>query len=416
MKDWSASCLRGLATALVTAIAGCGGGGGGGDPTPGPGSVRVSGRVTFDRVPHDPFTSGLDYGATRQDPARGVILEAVAAAGGAVLASTTTDDQGGYRLSVPASTRMLLRARARMLRAGSPAWDFSVVDNTGGQALYVLDGASFDSGTQDAAHDLHAGTGWNGSAYTGARSAAPFAILDSVRVGFDAVLAVAPATQFPPLRLNWSPDNVPSPDQDYATGRIGTTFYTANPDPQIYILGAANDDTDEYDEHVLIHEFGHYLEHQFSRSDSIGGPHTVGDRLDPRVAMGEGWGYAFAGMATGDPAAHDAFGNRQQLGFVIDVERNDQLNPGWYSEGSIEAILYDLFDADSDGVDAVSLGFGPLYEVLTGAQRDAELMTTTRSPAGSRARSGCAHSAARCAPPPCSASAPPLPSSRSCRP
>ena len=40
----------------------------------------------------------------------------------------------------------------------------------------------------------------------------------------------------------------------------------------IYVLGAADNDTDEYDQHIVAHEFQHFLEDQVSRSDTPGGP------------------------------------------------------------------------------------------------------------------------------------------------
>jgi hypothetical protein len=45
--------------------------------------------------------------------------------------------------------------------------------------------------------------------------------------------------------------------------------------------------TDEYDDHVIIHEWGYCFEDKFSRSDSIGGNHSnelaFPCRCDPRL-------------------------------------------------------------------------------------------------------------------------------------
>jgi hypothetical protein len=48
-------------------------------------------------------------------------------------------------------------------------------------------------------------------------------------------------------------------------------------------------DTDEFDDPVLMHEFGHFLEAAFSESDSPGGSHN-GSPTDPRLGWGEGYG------------------------------------------------------------------------------------------------------------------------------
>ncbi|HUO81796.1 MAG TPA: hypothetical protein VM616_02940 [Gammaproteobacteria bacterium] len=382
----------GLWTVWVVALlaAGCSGGGGGGsgggvvdppDPPPAGGADgTVSGQVTFDRVPHNMLTGGLDYAATTAAPVRGAVVEAIDAAGGStVLASTETDANGNYSLDVPAETAVFVRVKAQALRIGSPAWNFMVVDNTGNDALYVLDGGAFDTGTEGVVRNLHAPSGWGGTSYTGPRAAAPFSILDAVYESFQLVLGAEPGAQFPPLEINWSPDNRPVSPFDPESGDIVTSSYVVrNGVGEIYLLGAADNDTDEYDRHVIAHEWGHYYENEFSRADSIGGPHGIGDYLDMRVAFGEGWGNAFSAMSLDDSVYRDALGNRQATGFSFDVENNDSAgnNEGWYSEFSVQAILYDLFDADNEGMDSLTLGFAPIHDVLTTAQRTSEVLTS----------------------------------------
>jgi hypothetical protein len=102
----------------------------------------------------------------------------------------------------------------------------------------------------------------------------------------------------------------------------------------------------------------------FSRDDTLGGQHSTSERLDLRVAFSEGWGNAFSGMVKNDPRYRDSFGLAQANGFVIDVEVNGVANPGWFSEGSVQSLLYDFFDAAADGNDAIALGFTPLFQVL----------------------------------------------------
>lgn len=365
---------RRVAAALaVLTLAACGGGGGGNSvappppPPPNADTTVVSGKITFDRVPHA-ANNGLDYGATRADPARGVLVQLLDGTG-AVVATATTDANGDYAMTVTSGQTLTLRARAQMLATGTPSWDVQVVDNTANQALYVLDGTAQLATGDDQTRNLHAASGWSGSAYTAPRSAGPFAILDSLYDAMQLLLAVAPQTAFPALTVNWSENNRPQ-GGNLSDGDITTTFYTrdAQNNSEIYVLGAANSDTDEYDTHVVVHEWGHFYEDRFSRSDSMGGGHSPGDRLDPRVAFSEGLGYALAGMALGDPETRDSGGFNQASGFSIDVEQSvGVLNPGWYSEGSAQAILYDLFDAADDATDTLTLGFAPLHEVFSGA-------------------------------------------------
>jgi len=69
--------------------------------------------------------------------------------------------------------------------------------------------------------------------------------------------------------------------------------------------------------HVIVHEWGHYFEHNLSRLDSLGGLHSLSDKLDPRLAFSEGWSNALAAIVTEDPNYKDSFGIGQSGGFMI---------------------------------------------------------------------------------------------------
>ena len=343
---------------------------------PPPASVTVGGVVTFDRVPHRaPPGKGLDYAATFEAPARGVVVEAVGP-GQAVLASTVTDAQGHYSVTVPSSTNVFIRARARLRPppAGPVAasWDVRVLDNTSGNAAYVLDGAPFDSGVANQTRNLRAGSGWTGSGYGARRAAAPFAILDSLYAAVQLVIGADGSLQLSPLEVFWSPQNRPSDSWRPEAGLIETTLYRPESlngaPPGIYVLGAEDNDTDEYDAHIVAHEYQHYLEDEVSRTDTIGGDHSIGERLDMRLAFSEGFANAFAAMALGTTLYRDAYGTRQGDDFSFDVEDNRYTytgwRAGWYDEGSVQSIVWDLYDSANDGVDTVALGFAPMLDVM----------------------------------------------------
>jgi hypothetical protein len=380
-----------LAAALLSA---CGGGGGGG--TPPPATVTISGRITFDRIPFDTvLDNGLNPAAIVNSPARQVTVQAIAATDGTVLATATTDTTGSYSLSVPSNTSLFIRARAEMIKTGAaPTWNFSVRNNTTtgtNDALYAIDGSPASSGTANSTRDLNAPTGFVTNSYTGERAAAPFAILDTVFRAKELVLTATPNTAFAELRLFWSPNNRPTvgrfcPDD----GDIGTSSYIVftagelddcnktNADG-IYILGDfanGGGDTDEFDQSVIAHEFGHYAEDRFGRTDSIGGDHGGSETpLDLRVAFGEGWGNAFSAMSLGNSVYRDSQ-QGMQTEFFIDLEADDDLNEGWFSEASVGEILWDLFDAANEAGDTVALGFPPLFAVMTGAQVTTDALTS----------------------------------------
>ncbi len=308
--------------------------------------------------------------------------------------ATTTDANGNYWLEVPQNTQMVISARAEMASAATaPTWTFRVLNNTNNSTLYVLDGASFDSGTAVSTRDLLAPTGWSGTNYTATRAAAPFAILDTIYRTKALILGAVPNTVFPALNLYWSPSNRATVTSFCTVnGNIGTTFYTAgapalnsgNCTPQvalpagIYILGdyaSGAGDTDEFDQHVIAHEFGHYVEDKFSRSDSIGGSHAAGNQLDLRVAFGEGWGNAYSGMTLNDPVYRDSHSGVSS-DFSFSIESDSTSAEGWYSEMSVSEILWDLFDPTNDGADTISLGFAPIYSVMREAQRTTDALTS----------------------------------------
>ena len=360
------------------AIGPIGGGGGGACSLGTAANVTVSGQVTFDLVPHT-ASGALDYDNIMPTPSQRVTVEAVC---GTVITTAVTDLNGDYSLSIPGNTdKVFLRVNAEMKSTvtDTASWSFSVVDNTRSQALYTMSGAIFNSGVQNTTRNLHAASGWTGTAYGGIRVAAPFAILNSVNLALQKIIDVDATAVFPALNLNWSINNV-AVDGNTNIGQIGTSFYfdTTGTDPNIFILGDASGDADEYDRHVITHEFGHYFEDKFSRSDNIGGFHTNGDILDMRVAFGEGFGNAFSAIATDDTNYSDSSSN-VGASFQFDVDDNAacDTNPGWFSECSVQTILYDLYDnTDDSGVDFVSLGFEPIYSVLINEQKNTTALTS----------------------------------------
>jgi hypothetical protein len=358
---------------------------------PPPASLTVSGRITFERVPFLPYSQqGLNYPGTFEAPAREVEVELLQASDQAVLATATTDASGNYALTAPPSTDVIVRAKALSRVTGSAAhpaaWDLRVLNNTNGNALYVLDGSVFNTGAADVTRNLRATTGWGGGfagIYTGVRAAAPFAVLDTLYSATQFVLAQGDsALQLPPLKSFWSAQNRPLAG-NAAIGNIGTTLY-GTPDDSgselgIYILGAENTDTDEFDQHVLAHEYQHFLENAISRTDSIGGAHALEERLDMRVAFSEGFANAYSAMALGDPLYRDSCCAAQGTDQIrFSVESDGSSVPGWYSEASIHRIAWDLFDAVNDGADSdgVTIGYGPMFDVFRAELRSTVPLTS----------------------------------------
>ncbi len=326
------------------------------------GVVTISGVVRFQRVPFLTVGSrGLNYAAPELQPAREVEIRVLEAGSLAPMSSAITDANGAYSFTVPGDTDVAIQVMARTVRVGR--WNVRVQDGVGGLLPYSYTSPAFNSST--ALQDITVPTGIaaDGTATGSGRASGPFAILDTIYTAMQAILAVAPETEFPTLYVDWG-------------AQSEGTFFTTLDGQHIALLSDLTEDTDEFDQHVVAHEFGHYIEHNFSRSDSIGGPHTLGDLLDMRVAFGEGFGYAFAAMVLDDTDSRDSFvNNGNHVSFGFNVENT----PGtgcWCSESSVWSILWDLYDAVPDGSDNIALGFAPIWEVMTGAQRVTPAMTS----------------------------------------
>jgi len=335
-------------------------------------AVEISGTVTYDRVPVTVSygIAKLNYDAVTKEPVKHAVVKAFGPDGNEV-AQTTTDETGHYSLQVNQNQEVKIRVYARMYN--EKMWDVKVVDNTNSDALYVMEGAYHSSKNKHNVRDLHAPSGWTGEGYTQPRVAAPFAILDSINDVMEKVRQADDEVVFPPLTVHWSVHNVAA-GGDKESGQIITSHYDG--ERGLWILGDENSDTDEYDDHIIIHEWGHYFEDQFSRTDSIGGPHSPGEALDIRLAFGEGWGNALSGIATDDPIYFDTSGVRQSYGWYMNLEDGPQKNPGWYSEGSVQRILYDLYDSTNEEHDYVALGFKPIYETMIGKEKNTKAFTS----------------------------------------
>jgi hypothetical protein len=329
--------------------------------------ATVSGIATYTN--YSVSGSGIDYDSEQSKPIRGAVIKLLNATG-TELASGNTASDGSYSLSgnVDGAARLLVLAELGL--PGSV--NTRVVDNTSNNALYTLF-ADIDVDNSNVTQNINAGSGWSGGSYTSTRSAGPFSILDVIYQAQQLMLSVDNSVDFPLLTVNWSTLNS-SADGNISDGDIGTSFYLDN---NLYILGRANADTDEYDKAVIAHEWGHYFEDTLSRSDSVGGRHGQGDILHPSVAWSEGFATALASMILDNPLYIDTFGLGQNVGDITNVEQdsntdsaifNGGANPlldGYYSETSVMELLYDLFDGGSSDDDTVALGFAPIYEVLT---------------------------------------------------
>ena len=183
-------------------------------------------------------TGKLDFSSPEMKPARRIVVQAVDNCGQAV-AETTSDDEGFYKLRVPGNASHL-KAVARIYSSdfsqrpaadgntyqtsctGGASWDFNIVDNTSGQALHGYTGSAiYTAGNASANLSIPLTFDVTRGIYLD-RSAAPFALADTLIRSLEQVCQADPATQFPKLMVNWSTRNSPVSGQK-STGSIGTS-------------------------------------------------------------------------------------------------------------------------------------------------------------------------------------------------
>ncbi|MBX3020703.1 MAG: hypothetical protein KF799_03430 [Bdellovibrionales bacterium] len=165
---------------------------------------------------------------------------------------------------------------------------------------------------------------------------------------------------------------------NYFGGTGGLSFYL--PDySRLFILGGQNgdlnsSDTDHFDDSVIIHEYGHFLEDIIGISDSPGGQHTGTKPIDPRLAWSEGWGNFFQAAVRGDNHYIDTIGNddgETDMAFYVDLETvlsaagydyPTQTGEGNFREFSVSRMLWDVIDTNPDNG-----GFGGANETISNA-------------------------------------------------
>lgn len=335
---------------------------------------RLTGKVEYEFVPYNHLNNGLDYSNTAKRPIRGARVLLLDASNDNVLAETVSTKDGAYTFDWSGSPNVKIWVYAETTEP-----QIAVADNTVQNAKYILESAVLLA-DEPKTLNLVAKSGWTGSSYGEPRQAAPFAILDAAYQAARRFIDEAtPKPNFPKLEINWSVENRPE-DGNLALGQIGTSFWDGG---EIYILGKEDVDTDEFDTHVIVHEWGHSFEDFIARSDSQGGSHGFGDILDPRLAFSEGFCNALSGIILEpDTVYSDSSDVQQKDGFSFDVDENDTSAgavPGWFSETTAENIVFDVYDGEGNGAepfDNVALGIPGIYGVVTGGFKTTPALTS----------------------------------------
>lgn len=165
--------------------------------------------------------------------------------------------------------------------------------------------------------------------------------------------------------VHWEPGYVESDP-------AATTFY--EPAQEEISISSLSSDDDTWDDSVIMHEYGHMIEDNYSCDESLGGAHALSDLLnDEEFAWSEGFSNYFQSAVRNSTGAPNAdwyidWSVPITMGAVADIENWDFNVPSRasrFNEIAIAALFWDLNDSAVDRQDRVSHGPAMIQEVYT---------------------------------------------------
>ena len=313
----------------------------------------LSGKAFYQKI--DVTDSGLELGRPVMVPVRSARVEVFSRSTQSIVAVSETDVQGRYSVPVPLDPNLTVRVVSRLR-----SLDLKVEDNTNLNAFYTI---AKDIDGRDSQADLLL---TESSPESGA-----FNILEMIQRGNEMIKVADPRIALPPVTIFWSTRNRKGAGS-LAQGFIPTTMFNiAN--NTAYVLGDRNEDSDEFDDAVIVHEYAHLLAAKFSRDDSPGGSHSISDMLDPRVAWSEGWANFFSSAVRNDSIWRDSMGPNGTIVSRFDLEDNNPpglAKAGYWNEASVQSLLWDLYDDRADENDNVQYPFSMIWKAFTQLRSD----------------------------------------------
>lgn len=320
------------------------------------GEGKVHGSVQYEKIPFldaKTGTLGLQLKKPVLTPVAGAKVELVLP-NGAVLGSTYTDRAGAYAIawSVAKETKAFVRVLASSKHV-------SVVNNKGILHGYTTkDALTLQNG--DRKQDL--------TATDEGDHAGPFNILEAIRRADEFLEKVQPGilAKIPACTVMWTRGD----------NRAISHFSARN--NQAFIMGDRETDSDEFDDFIIVHEYGHFVSANFAFNDSDGGNHGRGQKLDPRLAWGEGFANFFACAVLDDPYYVDTgkVAGKQGALLFMDLDENVPLgdNPGYWSEHTVGSVLWDVMDDGRQRPNRrrhkddlqLGVGFKEVWQIVTG--------------------------------------------------
>jgi hypothetical protein len=277
-------------------------------------------------------------GFTGNEPSRPIRyadVEVVDANSQQLLGSTATDANGSFSLQV--NDNFTRDIQVRVLTSSDNTNDLHIeVRVTASSTLYGVAHPTFENHSPAQNIDF--------------TSTPVLAVQGSGGDGFNIFDQAVDAMDFIAFLAGSRPAASQSLTLFWAEGTSNGTYYS-NSQRAVFLLGLSTD-SDAWDDAVILHEIGHYVEFVFADSDNPGGRHFLNDCHDMRLTWSEGWSTFFENMVrdwkgiqraeiyvdtTGQP------GSGHRL-ISYEVETPSVGNQGAGNEVAVNAALWDVVD------------------------------------------------------------------------
>lgn len=279
---------------------------------------------------------------------------------GQIINCGMTTSSGTFSIKVPPFANYTIKV---LSRSADPAGNFSVSvkEDIYSNALYELSAAVTVAGTNVSGVTMlaYARQSESSKVLGGA-----FNILDRI-VKANNVIAAISGVDMSCIKNNkvnvyWKAGFNPNSYRNYPNDPL--SYYIPG-NHELYILGGKNgdlayEDTDHFDDSVVVHEYGHFLEDVCGKSDSRGGAHNGNFIIDPRLAWSEGWANYFQTTVSGNKYYIDTIGfsdsqegGNGQNGITLDLSESGSAasrdavstaGEGTFREVSISRALYKM--------------------------------------------------------------------------
>lgn len=316
------------------------------EPEPQPNDVALSGTVRYENRIYNETGEGNPE-ASEYLPVRFVKVQVFDADTKTALGpqtGTNTDDDGNYSITFkpPASKKVYITCSAK----GDGNYNISI----GKDATNIQSVHSIDSKIEDISGDSVA---INLDITEASGSGGAFNIFDQLVKGADVVNDLS-GTYPPSVTVYWE------------KGVGGGSYFDAF---DLNINGSEID-PDEYDDSVILHEYGHFLAKKYSFDKSLGGNHHSDDtNQDPRLSWSEGWANFFSSLVRRSPFYID-YGltgtliiNCETFYYSGNINVIDLLK-GQDCELNVASILWDIYDSHNEDADSLNLGAGRIWDIF----------------------------------------------------